>query len=166
MSNEGTTIHLPKVSKAVAVVELTLEKMALLKLIGNLAQEKNELQKQIEELEKKLASSVTAEYFSSVVKRMVREGKIPVPNEVLQQGLPVECLCGVEDVIFRYGSVSVRVRFECSGYTVQTTFDFEPIPRGIEQYPEFHMGYRKQGPVTKKKSRSQKPRVPSTSSSS
>ncbi len=153
MSNAGTTIRLPKVSKAEAIVELTLEKHALLTLVANLTVEKGKLQEEIEELEKKLASSVTVEYFSSAVKRMVREGKIPVPKGVLAFNLPVECICEPMDVDIKFGSIYARVAFECNGYTETVGFDFVPAPRVYTSYPEFHMGYKRQKFAIKKKPR-------------
>lgn len=141
----------PLVTKSKAIVELTLRNLALTIALNKLAEEKAALQAKVVELEKKLESSVPMEYFSSLIERMVKKGDIPVPKEVLQFKLPVDFICESKDVQVHHDGFFVRATFDSNGYGRQVRFKFIPTPTQEGIYPDFHMGYEKQKPTTKRK---------------
>lgn len=146
----------PKMSKDEVIVSMVIENKSLLKASFVLVKENDEQARRIKELETQLEDSLSKEYISSLVKRLVRTGKVPTPKGVLKYDLPITCICEPGDVDFRFGSVYARVAFECSGYTETVGFDFVPVPRTNDYYPDFHMSYEKQKPVAPKKPHTRK----------
>lgn len=161
VNDEKEFLNMPVVSPEQVIAQLATDMISLRESAFQILQEKEALQEIIDKLEKKPASSVPFEYFSSYMKEMIHSGKIPVPKEVLAFGLPVTVTCNPENVHFRHGNIVVEVAFSVHEHSLSLfQFIFHPIPRYVENgYPDFHMGYTKVTPVTKKKTRIKKPRV-------
>lgn len=143
----------PAVTENEAIVALTLEKMALRALCVELTAEVTKLRGKILTLEERLPGMIDKEYFSSMIKRMVSDGVIPIPATAFSGNIPVTCICEPEGVYFNRSDISVRVSFDRNGYTEQVRFEFVPVPAVGNLYPDFHMGYEKQKLVALKKPR-------------
>lgn len=147
------SVEIPQVTKKDAIADLAILSASLQKAYFALLEECNRLQEEVEQLAKKSQEEMPREYFSSLLARMIKAGKIPVPNEILQFGVPVDIICRPQDVSCLHDGISAGVVFDSNGYSREIRFKFIPVPTTDMAYPDFHMGYTKPKPVAPKRVR-------------
>lgn len=153
MSDTSTFVKTPlfPVTMAATIADLAMQNLSFRRSILVLTEEKKELTKKIDELEKSLSCSVSFEYFSTLIKRYFKEGKIPAPKDVCQFNRPIDLICEDRDVKVHHDGVFIQATFDSNGYSNQVRFKFVPIPARESEvtYPDFFMSYEK--PLVKNK---------------
>ena len=137
------------------IASLVRDKMALEAKLSTLAEKHKVLEAEYKGLLNASDKWYRKEAIAAYVQALFKEGKIPLPETVSAQKLPVKVVCRPEEISFSQFGIRVPVEFLARDM-IRVPFELTPTPLVAEEttgrhYPGFHLQYKNPQKKPKKK---------------